>query len=170
MFEKQTESIHFIKTNFDEYREKETERKIEIKKDLLMEIATKADIVELKGEINELRAEMGGNKKELKGTINELRQELKGNINELRQELKGDIKELRKELKGDIYELRQELKGDIKELRKELKGDISVLDAKFSGEFKSIRLWMKFLVGIAIIGITFFSPTTLELIKILKSF
>ena len=98
----------FIKTNFDEYKEKETERKIEIKKDLLMEIATKADIAEVKGEINALR--------------------------------------------------------------KELKGDISVLDAKFSGEFKSIRLWMKFLVGIAIIGITFFSPTTLELIKILKSF
>jgi len=40
----QTNSIISIKKDFEDYKNKEVERKIEIKKDLLVEIAPKADI------------------------------------------------------------------------------------------------------------------------------
>ena len=44
MINEQTNSIISIKKDFEDYKNKEVERKIEIKKDLLVEIAPKADI------------------------------------------------------------------------------------------------------------------------------
>jgi|GEM_PF-805511 len=123
------------------------DRKIEnqknaVKADLLLELATKADIANVRTEIADLRTE------------------LKGDIADLRTELKGDIADLRTELKGDIAGLRTE----IAEVRSDLKIEI----AKIQGEFKSIRLWMKLLVAIGILGMTFFSPTTVKLLEMLK--
>ncbi|MCG6551821.1 MAG: hypothetical protein L7F77_05795 [Candidatus Magnetominusculus sp. LBB02] len=57
------------------------QKKAEIKEELTKELATKADIAELKGEIKELRAE-------LKGEINELRAEMRGENKALRLEQK----------------------------------------------------------------------------------
>jgi DNA repair exonuclease SbcCD ATPase subunit len=108
------------------------DRKIEnqknaVKADLLLELATKADIANVRTEIADVRTE---------------------------------IANLRTELKGDIANLRTE----IDEVRSELKIEI----AKIYGEFKSIRLWMKLLVAIGILGMTFFSPTTIKLLEMLK--
>ena len=146
IFDEQKNNINMIKNEFTDYKEKEIDRKVEIKKDLLIEIASKADIYELKGKFTT--------------DLSELKGELKSDI----KELKGEIKALEIKMDGNFREIRKEMDGN----RKELKGDIAVLDAKFTGEFKSIRLWMKLLVGIAIIGITFFSPATVELIKLFK--
>ena len=73
---------------------------------------------------------------------------------------KADIANVRTE----IADLRTELKEDIANLRLEIKTDITRLD----GELKSIRLWMKLLVAIGILGMTFFSPTTIKLLEMLK--
>jgi len=80
---------------------------------------------------------------------------------------KADIAHVRTE----IANLRTELKGDIAELRTEiafLNGKIDTEVAKLAGELKSIRLWMKLLVAIGILGMTFFSPTTIKLLEMLK--
>jgi len=127
------------------------DRKIEdqknaVKADLLLELATKADIANLRTEIAEVRTE------------------LKGDIADLRTELKGDIADLRTELKGDIANLRQEFTASFAFLN----GKIDTEIAKIYGEFKSIRLWMKLLVAIGILGMTFFSPTTIKLLEMLK--
>ena len=171
MINEQTIAINTIKESFEEYKNQEIERKIEIKKDLLLEIATKADIKELNGKIDSnnkelngkidtLRQETKADIKELNGKIDSNNKELNGKIDTLRQETKADIKELN----GKIDTLRQETKADIKVLN----GKIDTLEAKFIGEFKSVKLWMKMLVGIALIGITCFSPTAQALLKILK--
>ncbi len=57
-------------------------------------VATKADIADVRTELAEVKAE-------LKADINELRAELKADANELRAELKADANELRAELKAD---------------------------------------------------------------------
>ena len=146
MINEQIITINAIKESFEEYKNQEIDRKIDIKKDLLVEIATKADIKELNGKIDSL-------KNELNGKIDSNNKELNGKIDSLRQETKADIKELN---------------GKIDSNNKELNGKIDTLEAKFIGEFKSVKLWMKMLVGIALIGITFFSPTTQALLKIFK--
>ena len=95
LYDEQMNNFTSIKDDLEEYKKGEIDRKVELKKDLLFEIATKADI-------------------------------------------------------------------------KELKGEIKALDAKFSGEFKSIRLWMKMLIGVVLFGLTCFSSTAQTLIKMLN--
>ena len=100
------------------------EQRTALKADLLVEIATKADIADLRAEVKE------------------------------------DIANLRTE----IANLRTEVKDDLGNLRTEIKTDITRLD----GELKSIRLWMKLLVAIGILGISFFSPAAVKLLEMLK--
>jgi len=149
------------------------DRKIEdqknaVKADLLLELATKADIANVRTEIADLRTE-------LKEDMANLRAELKEDMANLRAELKEDMVNLRAELKEDMANLRAELKGDNANLRQEftasfafLNGKIDTEVARLAGEFKSIRLWMKLLVAIGILGMTFFSPTTIKLLEMLK--
>jgi F0F1-type ATP synthase membrane subunit b/b' len=66
------------------------------------DLATKADLAELRTEIAELKTE-------LKTEIAELRTELKAEIAELRTELKAEIAGLRTELKAEIAAVRTEL-------------------------------------------------------------
>jgi len=79
------------------------------------------------------------------------------------QELDRKIDDQRAALKADlIFEIAT--KADIANLRTEIKTDITRLD----GELKSIRLWMKLLVAIGILGISFFSPAAVKLLEMLK--
>ena len=89
------------------------EQRLEVKRDLLVELATNADI----------------------------------------EGLRGEIKGISLSTKADIGGLRGELKADIQELR---------------GEIKRLEVFMKVLIGLAVIGMTFFSPVAAELIRILK--
>ena len=138
------------------------DRKIEdqknaVKADLLLELATKADIANLRTEIAEVRTE-------LKEDMANLRSELKEDMANLRAELKEDMANLRAELKGDNANLRQEFTASFAFLN----GKIDTEVARLAGELKSIRLWMKLLVAIGILGMTFFSPTTIKLLEMLK--
>ena len=78
------------------------------------ELATKNDLVGVRGEMAELRGEMA-----------ELRGELKGDMAELR----GEMAELRAELKGEMAELRAELKGEMSDLRVEVRSMLPKLAA-----------------------------------------
>ena len=97
---------HEIRDDFEQYKKGDLDRKTEIKKDLLIELATKADIEKLHGKIDSLE------------------QKMDGKIGILRQEMQG--------------------------------------------EFKSIKLWMKMLLALALLTIACFSPTAQVLIKLLK--
>ena len=73
------------------------------------DLATKQDLAELRGDMEQLRTE-------LKGEIEQLRTELKGDMAQLRGELTGDMEQLRTEFKGDMAQLR----GEMGELRGEM--------------------------------------------------
>jgi len=109
--------IHEIRENFEEYKNGDMDRKTEIKKDLLIELATKADIEKMNGKIDSLE------------------QKMNGKIDSLEQKMNGKIGMLQKEMQG---------------------------------EFKSIKLWMKMLLALALLTIACFSPTAQVLIKLLK--
>jgi len=47
-------------------------------------------------------------------------------------------------------------------------GKIDTLEQKIYGEFKSMRLWMKVIVSLMILGMTMFSPNTIQIIKLFK--
>ena len=134
-----TESINIIKEKFEEYKNRENDLKVEIKKDLLVEIATKADIKELNGKIDSIYLKLNG---KIDSNFNMLNGKIDSNFNMLN--------------------------GKIDSNYLKLNGRIDTLESKFIGEFKSVKLWMKMLIGVALIGITFFSPTTQSLIKMLK--
>ncbi|MBF0551118.1 MAG: DUF1640 domain-containing protein [Deltaproteobacteria bacterium] len=121
---------------------------------LSSELASKADIAEIKGSINTLR-EMS------KRDIEELRGELKADI----LELKGRINTIDAELNGKIDSLGNELNGKFGSLEHELKGKIGSLEHELKGELKSIRLMMQTLIGLVILGVSFFSPVGLKLIE-----
>ena len=112
------------------------------------EVATKADIADLRAEIVTLRTE-------LKGEINDLRTELKGDINDLRTELKGDINDLRTELKGDISGLRTELKGDISALESRLELKMEVLRRDIVIKFGSMLV---IAVGVMLAAMRYLPP------------
>jgi len=80
------------------------------------DLATKSDLAllrgEIRGEIGELRREIGEVRGELRGEIGEVRRE----IGEVRGELRGEIGEVRRE----IGEVRGELRGEIGEVRREI--------------------------------------------------
>jgi hypothetical protein len=49
-----------------------------------------------------------------------------------------------------------------------LEGEIKRVEIDLKGEIKRLELFMKVLIGLAIIGMAFFSPNAAELIRLLK--
>jgi len=118
----------------------------EVKQDLVAELATKADIEELKGDNRELAAKVDAQIQELKGNNRELAAKVDAQI----QELKGDNKELAAKLKGDFKKLAAKTDTKVEEIK---------------GELKSIKMLIKILIGTLLVSISFFSPNTIELAK-----
>jgi hypothetical protein len=121
------------------------EQRLEVKRDLLVELATKADIEEVKGQIRAVALATKADIEELGGEIKAVAITSKADI----EGLKGEIKRLEGEIKG----VSLSTKTDIGELR---------------GDIKRLEVFMKVLIGLAVIGMTFFSPVAAELIRILK--
>jgi len=120
----------------------EREQKVEVKRDLLVELATKSDIERLKVDIAVLR----------------------GEITELRGELRGEITELRGDLRGEITELRSELCGKIADLR----GEVKRVESDLKGEIKRLEMLIKVPIGLVVGAMGLFSPVGVELIKLIK--
>lgn len=112
---------------FQELGDQIEQIKPEVKKDLVAELATKADIATLGGEIKRLEAST-----------------------------KADIATLGGEIRR--------FEGEIKRLD----GRIETEAAKLEGKFARLEVFMKVLIGLAILGMAMFSPNAAELIRLLK--
>jgi len=134
--------IHEIKDSFEEYKNGDLDRKIEIKKDLLIELATKADIATLNGKIDSLKNATKADIATLNGKIDSLEQKMNGKFDSLKNATKAELEIMN--------------------------GKIGILKQEMHGEFKSIKLWMKMLLALALLSIACFSPTAQVLIKLLK--
>ena len=117
----------------------EREQKLEVKKDLLTELATKADLVELKGVV-------------------------KADIARLEAVTKADIARLEAATKADIARLEAATKADIARLEGSVKSEI----AELRGEVKRLEMLIKILIGLSIVAMGLFSPAGVELIKLIK--
>ncbi|ETR73045.1 MAG: bdr protein [Candidatus Magnetoglobus multicellularis str. Araruama] len=140
-FEKSLKTIEFIKKN-------QENMKVEIKKDLLVELATKADINEIRGEMNtklsELRGDMNTKLEGLRGEITAVATELRGEMDTFRNEIYAQLSELRGDmntktegLRGEITAVATELRGEITAVAKQLSGEINSLNNKLSGEINT---------------------------------
>ena len=68
--------------------------------------------VSLRGEMSELRGEMGSMETRLRGEMNDLRGELRGEMNILREDVRHDIDALRidiQDIREDVHQLRDKL-------------------------------------------------------------
>jgi chromosome segregation ATPase len=172
ILEEQEDVIHKIQGSFDEYVKGDLDRKTEIKKDLLIELATKADIEKLNGKIDTLEQKMIGRtdalEQKMDGKIDALEQKMDGKIDALEQKMDGKIDALEQKMCGKIDALEQKMCGKIDALEQKMSGRIDTLEEKLNGEFKKIHLWMKMLLTLALLTIACFSPTAQTLIKLIK--
>ncbi|MBF0452470.1 MAG: apolipoprotein A1/A4/E family protein [Candidatus Magnetomorum sp.] len=182
LFDEQKNAIGLIQNDFVEYKKMDIERKAEIKKDLLVELATKADIEVLNGKINTLEQKMNGKfdtleqkmngkfdkfEQKMNGIFDTLEQKMNGIFDTLEQKMNGKFDTFEQKMNGKFDTFEQKMNGKFDTFEQKMNGKFDTLEAKLSGEFKSIRLWMKMLIGVAILGITCFSPTAQVLIKML---
>ena len=79
------------------------QKKLEIKDELTKELATKADIARLEGEIQTFKADF-------EGKISSLKADLEGKISNLKTDLEGKISALKTDLEGKISVLRMEFR------------------------------------------------------------
>ena len=91
----QEAAIHAIKDSFEEYKKGDLDRKTEIKKDLLIELATKADIEILNGKIDSLEQKMNGKIDSLKHATKAELEVMNGKIGILQQEMHGEFKSIK---------------------------------------------------------------------------
>jgi outer membrane murein-binding lipoprotein Lpp len=87
--------IHEIKENFEEYKKGDLDRKTEIKKDLLIELATKADIEILNGKIDSLEQKMNGKIDSLDLSTKVELEKMNGKIDSLEQKMNGEFKSIK---------------------------------------------------------------------------
>jgi len=122
------------------------QKKLEIKDELTKELATKADIVRLEGEIKADIARLEG---EVKADI----ARLEGEIQTFKADFEGKISSLKTDLEGKIYNLKTDLEGKISALKTDLEGRISVLRMEF-------RVYFVILLAVIILS----SPRAVDLI------
>ena len=79
------------------------QKKLEIKDELTKELATKADIARLEGEIQTFKADF-------EGKISSLKADLEGKISNLKTDLEGKTSALKTDLEGKISVLRMEFR------------------------------------------------------------
>jgi len=148
------------------------QKKVELRSELVNELATKAELnavktelkadienlrAELKGEIENLRTELKGIRAEFKGEIENLRTELKG----IRAEFRGEIENLRTELKG----IRAEFRSEIENVRLEFRGEIAKVRTELQSQIDKLNMKLNFLIILVIIVLTLMNPVVAELIK-----
>jgi aryl carrier-like protein len=166
--------------------------KVDIKKDLYMELATKADINELRGEmkadINELRGEMLTGFEKITGEINSRYTELDGKIQTKHEELRGEMQTKHEALRGEIQVLRgemqtkhEELRGEMQTKHEELRGEMQTKHEELRGEMiagfemirsdiNNLRTWFKVFAFSALLIVFMFSPNFVQLLKYVKLF
>ncbi len=137
-------------------------RKLELKDELTKELATKADIREVRAEIMEVRAEIDKVRAEFGSEIKEVRVEFGSEIKKLRVE----IDKMRAELGSEIKEVRAEVdkvRAEIMEVRAELNARIDKLEARMD----KLEFYVKLMIGLLLLAIALYSPVFAEIVKAL---
>ena len=133
------------------------QKKLEIKDELTKELATKADIARLEGEIQTFKADIEGQVSNLKtaieSKISSLKTDLEGKIFSLQNNFEGRISTLQADLEGKISNLKTDLEGKISASKTDLEGKISVLRMEF-------RVYFVILLAVIILS----SPRAVDLI------
>ena len=120
-----------------------------VKQAVTGELATKANLAELKGE---LRTEIAELKGELKTEIADLRSELRTEIADLRSELKTEIADLRSELKADITHL--DVK--IETVQGDLNAKIEIVRTELARQYTRMTLLMIGSIPAVVAAVKFF--------------
>jgi DNA anti-recombination protein RmuC len=112
------------------------QKKVELRSELVNELATKAE-------------------------LNAVKTELKADIERVRAELKGEIENLRTELKG----IRAEFRSELENVRLEFRGEIAKVRTELQSQIDKLNMKLNFLIILVIIVLTLMNPVVAELIK-----
>ena len=123
------------------------EKKLELKDELTKELASKADIML--------------SRVELEGKIETVRAELESKIEKVRTELESKIEAVRTELEGKIENTRIELEKKIEIVRAELQ----TTRAELKSEIERLNLKLNLLIVLVIIALTLMNPVVAEIVK-----
>jgi predicted nucleic acid-binding Zn-ribbon protein len=134
------------------------QKKVELRSELVNELATKAELNAVK---TELKADIENLRTELKSDIEKVRAELMGEIDNVRTGLKGEIENLRTELKG----IRAEFRSEIENVRLEFRGEIAKVRTELQSQIDKLNMKLNFLIILVIIVLTLMNPVVAELIK-----
>jgi len=148
--------------------------KIDIKKDLLVELATKADISALRGEMlagfEKITGDMNSKYNELDGRMQTKHEELRGEMLSLYNGMRGEMQSLHNELRGEMLSLNKELRGEMLSLHKELRGEMVAGFEIIKSEINSLRIWFKVFAFSALAIVFMFSPNFIQFLKYVKLF
>ena len=123
------------------------------------DLATKADVEALKGDIDALRAATKADVEALKGDIDALRAATKADVEALRTATKADIAETESRLRADLAETETRLRTDLAEtetrLRTAVQADIAGIRAELGTVRWAVGLIAAFLfvIGIRVFGL-----------------
>ncbi len=115
-------------------------RKLELKDELTKELATKADIREVRAEIMEVRAEI---------------MEVRAEIDKVRAEID--------KVRAEIDKVRAEFGSEIKEVRAE----VDKVRAELSARMDKLEFYVKLMIGLLLLAIALYSPVFAEVVKAL---
>jgi len=144
------------------------QKKLEIKDELTKELATKADIVRLEGEIKadiaRLEGEIQTFKADIEGQVSNLKTAIESKISSLKTDLEGKIFSLQNNFEGRISTLQADLEGKISNLKTDLEGKISASKTDLEGKISVLRMEFRVYFVILLAVIILSSPRAVDLI------
>jgi len=144
------------------------QKKLEIKDELTKELATKADIARLEGEVKadiaRLEREVKADIARLEGEIQTFKADFEGKISSLKTDFEGKISALKTDLEGKISNLKTDLEGKISNLKTDFEGKISALKTDLEGKISVLRMEFRVYFVILLAVIILSSPRAVDLI------
>lgn len=147
-------------------------RKLELKDELTKELATKADIRDIKAEILEIKAEL---KAQMSTEISNLRTEINAEISGLKEQTNTEISSLRTEISNlriEMASLREQMNTEVSGLRAQmntemsnLRTDLEKTRTELNVRIDKLEFYVKLMIGILILAIALYSPVFAELIR-----
>jgi hypothetical protein len=175
---------HIIEQNLkaiDVIQQVQKTMKVDIKKDLFVELSTKADIFELRGDMlagfEKITGEVNSKYTELNGKIQTKHKELRGEIQTKHKELRGEMNTKHEELRGEIQGIRgemntkhEDLRGEMNTKHEELRGEMLAGFEMIRADINNLRTWFKIFAFAALAIVFMFSPNFIQLLKYVKLF
>ncbi|MDR5615620.1 coiled-coil domain-containing protein, partial [Arsenophonus sp.] len=104
-----------------------------------VDVATKADITEVKRDIADVRKDMAARFEKNEAQIADVRKDLSAEIADARKDLSAEIADVRKDLSAEIADVRKDLSAEIADVRKDLSAEMNLRFEKTDGQIALIR-------------------------------